>query len=227
MNTPTVGIASSHSSVGVLPDDANTDQREARVDDGCRLREAEGRCDAHTVDAPFREGDCGQDHERLDDAAGEHRHQHAEKAQRAQGIVVIHEVHEEHRHDTVGNGEIGEVERELQGRLAAVDRQRERCPGDHREQDDQRWREEEPDNERQLTERERLRVAAELDVDDEHLRRREERDEHPPGDLARRGDGPQRGNDLDQEDDRRRHEDDRQQVDAVPPPARSSRTRIV
>jgi len=97
-------------------------------------------------------------------------------------------------------------------------------PGNHGEQDDQRWCEKEPDDQRQLTERERLGVAAELDVDHEHFRRREERDEHPPRDLARRRDAVQWGDDLDEQDDRCGDEDDRQQVDAVSPPARSCRS---
>ena len=97
---------------------------------------------------------------------------------------MVDEMHEQPRCNAVGDGEVREVERQLQGGLAAVERECDRGAGDVGEDHDHRRCEEQSDDERQLAEREGLRIATELDVDDEHLRCAEERSEHPPGDLA-------------------------------------------
>ena len=98
----------------VLPHEADADQRETRVHDRCRLGEPKGRRDAGAVDASLGERYRGEDHQRLEHTAGEDRPQDAEEAHRAQRVVMVDEVHEEHRHDAVGYGEIGEVEGQLQ-----------------------------------------------------------------------------------------------------------------
>ncbi len=167
----------------VVPDEPHADERQAGVDSGARQREAERRGDTGGIEVSLREGDRREDHPRLEDARGEDRDQHADEAGRAEWIVVVDEIHEQQRCHAVGDREVGEVERQLQRRLAAVERQRDGGSGDVREHHNHGRREEESHDERKLAEREGLRIAAELDVDDEHLGGAEERSQHPPGNL--------------------------------------------
>ena len=138
---------------------------------------------------------------------------------------MVDEMHEQQRRDAVGDREVREIERHLQRRLAAIERQCDGRPGDVAEDHDDRRREEEADDERELAEREGLRVATELDVDDEHLCGAEERHQHPPRNLAGRCHPLQRADHLDEEDDCGRQQHDGEQVNAVSPPDGSGRRR--
>ena len=94
--------------------------------------------------------------------------------------------HERVQHDhreRRGQRELGEVERDLGRRAAADEQQHERRPGDLRDDQVLRRREQQAHDERQLRERERVRAAAEVGVDDEDLGHREGRGERPPRDV--------------------------------------------
>jgi hypothetical protein len=139
---------------------------------------------------------------------------------------MVDEAHEQQPDNAVGDCEIGQVEGQLQRRLTAMQRERDGGTGDHREHHHQRRREEESDHEWQLTQREGVSIAAELNVDDEDLGGAEQRNEDPPGDLTRRRNRVEMGHDLDQQKDRGRHQHDGQKLDAMSPPARSGVRRV-
>src|SRR5947209_6927232 len=87
--------------------------------------------------------------------------------------------------------EVSEVECQLQQRLASMHDQRDAGADELCEHQLRRRREEQPEHQRDLAQRHRMRVAPELDVHDEDLGEAETAGQHPPLKLERRMDRAQ------------------------------------
>ena len=123
-----------------------------------------------------------------------------------------HGVDDRDRHDR-RQAELGEVERQLDRTLAAVEEEGQRgadeAGGDERGRRD----EEEPGDHRQLAHRERVRAATDVQVDDLRLGEIEAGGEQPDREDDRDGHRQVRRDELDREDERQGSEQQREQPD--------------
>ena len=170
----------------VEPHQVDDDQAQADVDHHAEHGQTVVAEHAAAVGASLGEEEGHHEHRRLERAGQGDRDQGRQAGPDADGVAAGSQQGEErHRHRSA-EGEVPEVEGELQRGLMPMQRQghggAEEAGQDHRH----RTVEEQPDDQGALAEREGLGLAPKLDVDHADLGDAEERGEQPPGDRVRR-----------------------------------------
>ena len=197
--------------VPVLRDERGAGEPDARV----RQRDHEVRAEhlqrLHRRQRVLGERDDRERQPRADERARGHRHERRGPDARADlGRRRDHRVQHEHR-DRRGERELRDVEGDLDRLGAADPEQDEQRPEDLGEDQLRRKPEQEADDQRDLRERQRVRAAAHVRMDDEDLGGGEAGGERPPRDVPALGVRLQRRHELQVQPHRGRggHDDER------------------
>jgi hypothetical protein len=121
---------------------------------------------------PGGQRDRHGDHDEPDEIGRDRSGKRSGPPCRPERIVRTQDQTEQEDRQAGREGEVRDVEREFDERLPTMQGKCSAAAHDQRDQQHRRRKEEQPDDERDLAERERVRVPTELEVDDEHLRRR-------------------------------------------------------
>ena len=133
----------------------------------------------------FRDRDDALYHQRAQGVDNGDGGQPAQPAEDAEQRMVPDHGMEDELGDSGLEAQLGDVEDQLQRRLAAVEGEGDRCADGLRRHHSGRVGEVEAGDQRDLVQREAGRLAAELDVDDRDLAEDEESRQGPPGHLQR------------------------------------------
>ena len=144
-------------------------EAEARVRDRHHERDAEHLQQAAGAHRRLRKGDCRADEQNAYRAAEEGAGEGRAPGRRSEPRVRGYEQMERRGGDARREGVLPDVEHEPDQRAARAEGQHEPGADDLRDHQLRRARQEQPDHERELAKRHRVRAAAEVHVNDEHL----------------------------------------------------------
>ena len=183
-------------------DDQRAGEREAGVGQRDGQVAAEDARHPPRRDAALGQADRAEDQQRADRGAdrdrGERRRPHGrgERLRRREPV-------QDDRRDARGQRELREVEQQPHRPLAAREHEHDRGAHDRGDHDLARVREQQADDQRQLGDRQRVRAAADVRVDHEHLGGGERGRQRPPGDVHARLVRSEPEDDLEEQHDRR------------------------
>ena len=190
----------------VQPQHRDGQQREARVGDRHQPAELDHLGQLLVLRGAAGHRDRGRDRERAEDRGARRRGERGHPVPGVRDAVGGLEQVEHGQRRCRGEREVGQVEGQLQRRLA-VDEERGPGPQQHRQEVVVRGQQEEADDGRELAQRERVLLAPEVDVDHLELGREERRRHQVPRD----DDGRLKGRLVAQEHDVQEHRQGEQQ----------------